>query len=374
MAKVFNVHVTSQGTFKSCRQRYYFTDREQLNLESRRPQQALMIGTAVHLGIEYYYNELHEWDDPGPDDPLPGRWEVELDKHIVEVLGGLPKDTLPEDRNRVQEGMDLAKGMVQHYADWSWNQDLEDDIEVIASELKFRVPFRHAGQRFSDVLGFPCRVYFEGKIDQILRYEGDLWIGEIKTSALSGEQDEPRLALEEQPGIYQYALQYMIGHYEEYQDILEPMGIQPGERVLGVVYHFLRKKLPSIPKKVKGGGFSVAKNVDTTIKIWIDTLMDAGEDPYATKYLSRTKQLEEKGNTFFHRATVHRSSEQLALLMDRVFWTTVDMIDPDTVLYASPDPFKCRICPVHGMCLAKEIGADWEEIAANQYRKAKRDD
>ncbi len=356
-ATEYRIHVTSQSGFKSCRLRWYFGDKEQLAWEPRRPQQALMIGTAVHLGLELFYH---------------GPWEKKLKAHVAKVKKGLPRDTLPEDKAKVQEGMDLARGMVEFYTDWAKDHDEEDSWEVLASEVQFDLPLRIPKMRFSEAMGRPVRVFLAGKIDQLGRLDGDLFVGEIKTTMLGGEDETHRLLLEEQPGIYQWAVQFMIDNYDDYKDILEPIGIQPGEKVQGVYYTFLRKKLPTVPKELVNGGFSVAKtNIDTTVKVWDDTLRAAGCDPTNAKYGPVRKIIAERKKGFVHRELVHRSKREIDLLMTRVFHTTLDMIREETVFYPSPDAMKCRICSFQGPCIAFNKGADWEAVLKGNYVKRK---
>ena len=357
------IHITSQSTFKGCRLRYWFTDRDQQAWESRRPQYPLMTGSAVHAGLEGYYN-TKETVEPAI---------VDVQGSFGEARDKLPQDVLPEELVRIDEEQALAEAMIRNFGNWAVEDDRKLGLRVLVSELDFDVPFKHPTLNFSKELGFPVRVYLHGTIDSVYRREGDLTIGEYKTTAIGGEGESQRLQLEEQAGIYQYALQYMVEHYDEYGDYLWPMDIEEGDIIQGVLYTFLRKKIPSIPKTLKAGGFSIAKNIDTTIEVWEKTLRDAGEDPDSDHYRDFTLRLRGKGNTFFHREEVHRGKKELDLLMTRVFWTAVDMINPKTVMYPSPDPMKCRICPMQGPCIALNTGADYKFVLEENFRRRRSD-
>jgi RecB family exonuclease len=69
--------------------------------------------------------------------------------------------------------------------------------------------------------------------------------------------------------------------YSLYYDAMEYMGYGP---LRGFVVDEIRKKAPTVPKLLKGGGLSQAKNIDTDVWTYMAAIREQGENPdnYAT--------------------------------------------------------------------------------------------
>lgn len=335
------LHITDAGTFRSCRLRWHFSSMTRLNLEAMAPPRALWMGIGIHEALAAYY---------GTGEDAPDAYENWCHNSIGKITKEYPG--LDEERlTAFDDDLELGVGMLQHYVHWVTSGG-HDNWEVIAVEDKIEIPDFikldtpievSNGQSTEQLHTLPLK----GRGDMLVRSLEDrrYWVVEHKTAL---QIDTGRLILEEQPTVYQHT-----------------MGKKYDVEIAGVLFNFLRKKIPSIPKLlVSGEGLSKAKNIDTTSEVYRGCIREHGFNE--EDYTDILDILDEKGNTFFLREAVVRSQAETTNVMDRLKMVGNDMFN-DPVIYPAPEPMKCRMCPFQAPCIALNDGSDWKHILQQQY-------
>ncbi len=332
-------HITDSSIFRGCRLRWHFSSRVRLNLQTLAPPRALWLGTGVHKGLEMYYNPKVK-DNSAAAFEEWARAEV---KKVAKDFPGLGEERMAQ----FEEDIELGCGMLDHYQ--SWAEEI-DDFEVIDTESKIIVPNFipdvHVEVQGAEGVEVWDHIPYEGMGDMLIRdnTDGQYWVMEHKTAAVI---DTARLILEEQPGVYQWA-----------------MGEKHGVTIAGVRFNFLRKKLPAIPQRLQTGGLTKRANIDTTHDAYLGAIRRCELDP--ADYKDILTQLYDKGNTFFLREDVVRSETELRNLLRRLRLVGQDMFN-DPHIYPAPDIFKCKMCPFQGPCIALSDGSDWKYLLMNNY-------
>lgn len=350
------IHVTDTSIFRSCRLRWHWQSKIRRNLQPIAPPRALWLGTGIHVALEDYYEGI---GIEKPIDPAESFETWALDQ-LVSI-----QEEFPEmDPGRIQqfdEDVELGKEILNHYSVWAPEHD---NFRVVAVERSFTIPdFLPPRQVWLNPQGFPTPTLIDGgggedrlvelHIDLCGRGDGvvedaygDYWVLEHKTTAV---MDTQRLILEEQPGVYQWAMAQELGH-----------------EIKGTIFNFLRKKIPARPQTLVAGGLSQRSNIDTTYEVYMACLKEAGEDP--AEYEELLTRLKDRGNTFFLREQVVRSPNELDRLITRIQKVAEEMISPSLQIYASPDILKCKMCTMQGPCIALNDGSDYQFILGSQYR------
>ncbi len=313
------IHISDINSFRSCRFRWDIQSHLRQSLEPKKFTAPLWLGTGIHEALAALYGEGLDPEEAFADWAKAGK----------DAMKQIQPDMSDEEFEKVDQQVDLGLGMLAHYKYWYPDHD---DFEVLAVEKMFRIP--------DFVKGEPL----EGRGDGVIRRNGNLWILEHKT-AITIETD--RLILEEQPGSYQIGVQ---SRYDE--------------PIIGTYYNFLRKKIPSIPKELVAGGLSKNKQIDTTWEVYGAEVRRLNLEIEDYLDMEQMLTLRQETKPFFYREEVVRSSRNLEILWGNMQATAHEMLDPNIAVYASPDPIKCKMCPVaiQGACIAYSDGQDPQDI------------
>ncbi len=308
------IHITDVSQFRSCRFRWNIGSHLRMNLEPKKFVAPLWLGTGIHEALAAYYGEGIDLLEAF------GEWTNAGKKAFEKINPGV-------ELGPMEDSIELGYGMLSGYVSFA---QANDDFEVVAAEKRFFIP--------NFVSGEPL----EGRGDLLILRGGILWIMEHKTAI---QHDTERLLLEEQPGCYQIAMQ------AEYD--------QP---IMGTYYNFLRKKIPTMPKVLQAGTLSMNKAIDTTPEVYTQAVIANGEDP--ADYVDFIDMLKVKveERPFYYREEVVRNPSNLKILWEGLQATGREMLDPNLVIYASPDIMKCKMCPMQGPCIAYHDGQDWKFI------------
>jgi len=330
------VHTSERTQFKKCRQMWDFASPNRQALTPKYEAQALRFGTAVHAGLEHYYDPV-TW-------PLPdGLGAAMAFTEAYPFIGD--ENTSDEDRQAWRDEVQLGIGMLRHYAQWAKSLDTFTPIGV---ETSFELPI--------DGVFCSCpnddhdrQVYYAGRIDLILKDEHDnLWLVDHKTA--KGFKDTEWLALDDQCGSYLWAAQKVTG-----------------KQFKGIIYNELLKALPSPPAVLKNGNLSVNKNQNTTLDLFLRSIKEGDYD--AAPYLDVLEHLRAQGNKFFRRTQVSRSQRELEILEKRIATEAQEMVRPDVAIYPTPGPFNCAYCDFKAPCMGIQDGSEIEFMITDQYKK-----
>ena len=258
------VRTSDRSTFKRCRVLWDWTSKIRQNYEPLRRIAAFDFGTAIHAGLEAYYDPETWWDDRAKKESyacVAFRESIRRVQLKVAEAGVEVDDGFAEER-------ELGLGMLDHYFRWAPEHD--DSLRPVLVEQEFEVPL-YAGS------------VYQGRVDLVVEDRFGYWIVDHKTTATFGGTEW--LALDDQCSSYAWALERQLGL-----------------RVRGVIYNELRKKLPHRPKLLNRGVLSLDKSQETTHDIYLQTILDEGFDP--KPYTDFLAYLKEYPKEFFRRTRV----------------------------------------------------------------------
>ncbi|GAK61760.1 Gp73 protein [Candidatus Vecturithrix granuli] len=367
---VHEIHVSEIRLFKKCR----FAHQMKFvgMLYPKITAKPLEFGTAFHAAKQVFY-------DPQTNGyPADARKELAILK-FVEVCKAqeeeLGSGITIEQRMDYQERIELGMGMLEYY--FGTVAPVEDiNYESLAVEQTFSVPIvnpdtkeplmckcdrcwakidqtdfdedelRTEAARRNYWDGLP--VHLEGQIDLILRDKrtNKIWILDWKTTARLMDKWE-WLELDEQVTNYAVALWLL------------------GKDVAGFIYHEALKTFPKPPSRNKskrmGRWYSVDKNQDTDYDMYVDEIsLGDAEGLESGAYDEFLDWLRDNGKPFYHRETIRRNNEQLAIAYKDLYDTAREMVNPLKVIYPSPGKFNCTYCEFLQVCIGRATGADYQ--------------
>lgn len=336
------IRTSDRGNFKRCRMQWEFGSKIRMNYEKSRVGVALRFGTAVHAGLEEWYNPV-TWDKLKPS----GR--AHLAMTAFHKAWPKPASDDPEEfHTEWQEYSELGVGMLNNYFDYSVKYD---DFKPVYAEIEFEVPIPFSPEQQYDNPKFESRdeylwyrgmpVVYQGRIDLIVQDDHDrYWIWDHKTA---GRFDSTEwLALDDQVGSYAWAIQQQLGI-----------------TIAGITYNELAKEVAKPPKVLKNGSLSQDKRQITTEKIYRETLAQQGLSVVGyEEYLS---YLAENPRQFIRRTQVHRSQRELQIIGERILAEAIEMLDSPSI-YPTPSKFNCTGCDFFQACIARNDGSDYQWI------------
>lgn len=342
------VHVSDVRAFKTCRRQWNWSSPLGENLEPDKPYAPFFLGRIVHTALELYYRSngrmtIYEATDVA----------AQTERRKMETAGTLWE----QEEEMLSENLELAFGMMQHYELWVKSKGQETNIwgdanlEFLDMETTFDVPFFTANGAPSN------KVSLGGRFDGIVRRrdDGSFWLFETKTTR-SIQELQKTLPFDEQAGAYIYAAQVLLG-----------------ERVAGVLYNILRKKVPSIPKVLRDGTLSRNKSIDTTVDVYWNEVVHHHDgwtkENQIAQYQGVLSHLHTKGNTFFTRTPVRRTPNEIDELAKNLWHVALEMTRPSTWLYPAPNWTNCTFCRFRGPCMQVNAGADPEFVLEHEYRQ-----
>lgn len=321
------IHNSDVATFKKCRQQWDFVSPLRSNLEPLREKPALPFGTAIHAALAAYYDPSTD-RDPGP------AWEAFVTS-IAGYWNSISLDHTDEEVIEYREAEVLGTEMLKHYFGWA---PQEDDFTVVWVERAFTIPILDG------------KAVYSFKPDGLVKDKKDnYWLLEHKTAKYLPENTE-YLMMDDQAGRYLWGCEQVLGFRPE-----------------GVIYNFLRKKAPQVPRVLKDGFLSKDKRIDTTHAMALQGIKDWHEGEVPAAYNEFLQHLLLKGNRFFLREKVRRNEHEIALIGKSLEAEASDMLS-DPYIYRTPNQFNCGYCSFVGPCLARWEGAAYQTMLEGNYR------
>ena len=276
------LHNSDIQTWKRCRRKWDFTSPYGQFLEPIIPNKNLWLGSMVHAALADYYE---------------GFINVGLVERFKEVaFERCPENLSPEEAEVFQDSIDLGCGMLEHYNQWSIQAD--SPYDVVATEIKFEVPITDTSGKHI----FTFAGTFDGLFWDTINKEFVLL--ETKTAEKMGPFEF--LEFDEQITNYLLAAKMVFDF-----------------PVAGVLYNVLRKKLPTVPKVLKNGSLSKAKNVVTTYETYYQTILD--NELSFEDYYEHLEWLQSEENPFFYRELISRSDYQLGMAQSELIEVAQEM-------------------------------------------------
>jgi len=415
---VVPVHNSDRSSFRRCRRYWDWNSPARHNLIVRADVNGIYIpfffGDGIHFALECYYNPLlkrdpvetfstwfdiqwyggivtEEWLDKVYDlKPEPIKEAIRIPQayadyvernpdseyHIsswkVRGLIDILPDPSPEEFMLLRE---LGIGMMTFYKDYAARND---SFEILIPEHTFSVPiWDYENDRILTAIdvreespnyGKTLEVHARGRIDAVGVYpNGKMMMLDHKTAEVMGEDYFEKLEMDEQCTSYLWALEVEASYYD-----LSHRG-QPVEEL---IYNVLRKAMPQPPTILKSGMFSVDRTNESTtyplLSAWLDENLPGWQqlpgllNEKQQNYLDYLRDVGDE--QFIIRKAVRRNKHQLANAGKRLYLEALDMLDPNVRIYPNlSNDWKCQKCAFRAPCLARESGADWEQLIRDNY-------
>jgi PD-(D/E)XK nuclease superfamily len=356
---VLLVSITEILDFLRCRRSWDFSSPNRQGLVPRGiPQIALHIGSAVHHGVAAPIFG----DDP--QEALEAWFHKERTRVAREYALMVGTGMSPSEIAVLDESKSLATSMVEHYFE-TYGPNPIAPFRYLFAELPFRIPVK---ELWRDDL----EVWLVGTIDGVAEDDyGNIYEVERKTAGQ--KPDTKWLKTDHQLAGYAFALQVLTN--------------QP---VAGVLYDGLIKRLPKMPRTLQNGLLS-QEWIDTTATAYLRALVaHHGEDwrdqevqlaqgrlptPLPTVYddfLGRLRDRDKVLDTwdyntpFFVRKRVSISQTTLTQWWHDTFAILTDIVN-DPAIYPHFSWMGCYDCWVQDLCLAKQLGGDFEQVRDTNY-------
>jgi len=360
------IRTSDRINFKSCRQAWNYGSKLRRNMEPVRLPAPLDFGTAVHAGLQTYY------------DPNTWSWDRDLvQTAALSAFGRTNWNGLtryeelrgPDELLRIEfiEREKLGLGMLKNYFAYSREHDKFTPMYV---EVEFEVPIP-VPPGLSLPSGFSrdengdltklnedldyVPVVYQGRIDLVIIDEhGNYWIDDHKTAGQIRADVLAHLEMDEQMKSYVWAIQKQLG-----------------VKVKGVIYNELYKGIPEPPamNKVqrKGRWYSVNMSQDTSYDLYKKTVMEEDTAAYeAGLYDTMLAFLLNQGNKYFRRSSVMYNDFELEFLGHQICLEAIDMLS-NPLIYPNPSRFKCGYCMFRAPCLANMDGSDESFVLNEMY-------
>ena len=351
-----DIHITDLNTFTGCSRRWDWQSTLRRGLQRAIIPEPLFTGLAVHTGLDAYHSN---GESVYRAVATARAW---MKKRIVSVVDRTG-DMWDDEREMINTSYRLSLGMLKHYHLWHSDHRLSEKWEVISTEQLFTVPIPvpqsvllgmshndkiRSGMYLDHGIWFSNKIQLAGRLDGIIRERstGDLYPLEFKTARSLSNTRWVMRGL--QGSAYVYAAQQMYPN------------------VKGMLYRVLRKKSPSMPKPLSRGGYSQAKNQDTSFRYFKHYLrLEAASTGQDVKELYKDNEvilrhLHGQPEKFFLERKISKSPSLLSSAMETIYRYGIQMVDVNVPIFANPGWSTCSGCPFQDPCDLLEMGMEYE--------------
>lgn len=330
------IRTSERLSFKRCRRQWDWQSEDRQNWEPKKLSTNLLFGTAVHAGLQTFYNpktwNTLDWE----------RLEIHALRDFNLELRSLVDPQVYEEFYELKE---LGIGMIHGYVEFA---SKHDKFTPAMTEIEFEVPVtdRFGKQLFCHCHNWPC--YYQGRWDVLLRDEdGRYWIMDHKTCA--SFVDSSYLELDEQVKSYCWAGQ-----------------IQLGIRIEGALFNELRKALPHEPLILKKGDLSQNKAQNTTYDMYMEAIRKLGHHP--SKYRDMLEYLRDNPKEYFRRTTCHYTRIELIHQGHQICDEVLDILGEPRI-YPNPNRMTCSWCSFRNPCLQSNDGSDAQWVLREAFQQ-----
>jgi hypothetical protein len=335
------IHISDIRTFRTCRRRWEWSSGLKRNLEPYVVYPPFFTGRGIHEALEMHYRD-------GEDIIAAFTNFVTVERALMESQGTL----WPQEENTFEDQVSLSFNILAHYRAWQAQDDKkysDKNLEFIKLEYPFNVPLVLPSGHTT------VRLRIAGRFDGLVynRLTQEYWIWETKSTRSASELINT-LSNDEQSALYLYAAQKVFK-----------------KPIAGVLYNILRKKVPVHPRLLQNGLLSKAA-IDTTAFMYLADIKaqypDWSDETIQEFFGDILASLAENEQKYFLRWPVYKSPLQIRNVMDGVYATAKEMLNPRTVLYPAPGFMSCNFCLFKSPCLTRDMGGDYEVLLNEEYR------
>ena len=332
----YDIHISDVQAFDRCRREWDYSSPLRQGLAPLLKNNALIIGSAVHKGLELRVRGLSAI--------------AAITTFDTDYIEPLRPQLNPDQNAQVTQDLALAYQLLKAYDIWQKYDKgplADRNFDFIFPEQKFRVPFVGNSRR---------KTYLAGTFDGIVLHKpsGKYYLWEIKTTRSISERLK-MLDFDQQTRAYLLAAQEAFD--------------QP---IAGIVYTFLRKKLPEQPKELQRGGLSkqvlTAGYPNTTAAVYAQTVKEYFEGEIPPEYEAPLSTLLQYPNAFQDRQLINIEPAELERFKTQLGLKALEMTNPRVSIYYQPG-YHCNYCAFRAPCLLRQAqGAAVEaSYLANNY-------
>lgn len=356
MAYIIRTH--SRNDFKTCRLQWLYKQ----SYEPTTLPENLEFGTAIHKGLEAYYDPNHI-DFVSRDHAAVLAFKAKNQEQLKDHPYSEEIDTIEDYEGREELGIGMLSYYTRNYAPHN------DDFKVIAVEWDFEVPvyvpdeYNISKNPFSANNWFQAlnssgfenvngQLYFhgnpvvyQGTIDMIVEKDGELFIVDHKTRR-AFKDSTFHLDVDTQISSYAWAAS---------QFLQKP--------VTGIIFNELKKNYPKKPRVLNDGSLSKDKSQNTTYELYKEAIKERGFP--IEGYDGILNYLKSQDENYVRRLEVERNKKQLEIQGNYIFQESVEMLN-NPFIYPTPNEMNCPSCPFKYPCLARQEGEDETHILENE--------
>jgi len=259
------------------------------------------------------------------------------------------------------------------------NPDAWETLEKYADQ--FKDYFREEREEHGDIIG-DCETIFQNylkfyKKDPIKYEESECFVETELADDLNliGYLDKVGVDQDKRRWIMDHKFVKSIPTIEDLMTEIQMLiyvwawnRMHPDRPIDGIIWDFVRTKVPSTPDLLKNGSLSQRKDIDTTYEHYLATIILYGLDP--KDYVELLQKLKDKKNTFFTRHKFPTPSDEMMKVILGDFRTSALMIKySEGICPRSPNQFNCAGCDYKEICMAEVRGHDTKFIKKKYYTK-----
>jgi hypothetical protein len=315
------VSQSSINTWRKCKKQYHYKFIEKL--EKKAAPVSLYKGKIIHELIEARINGK-DWR------PVLKEHLEEFDKMFDEekiMYGDLPTD-LPA----------IMEGYERMYED----EDLTYlELHGKKAEFDFFVPLDDKPIEESELV-------FTGKIDTVARDSNNrVWLMDHKT--FKKLPSENFRFVNQQSLLYSWAMPFM--------GLPEPDGM---------IWDYIRTKLPTKPQILARGGISKAKSIDTTYDTYLGVIIENNLDP--EDYRDILNNLQGAELNFYRRIYLPTKKNMIDSVVRDLKETALEIKALQEITQARNLSKDCDFCSFKTLCQTELQGFDSDFVRKNEYR------
>ena len=300
--------------WRKCARSYHY--KYEMNLTTKKPRIQLIRGSILHEMIDAYAKHGKKSSKP---------------QEILEGYSKKYRALFLEEREAYGDLIGDCSKLYDRYIDFHEGQDLR----FIESEYDVSVEL-YSGMRYV------------GRIDKIVEdSNGQRWLMDHKSHKKI--PDEKARFHDMQTLMYIWAYNQM----------------KPKERVIGVVWDYIRTKLPTVPDLLKSGRMS-ERDYDTDYTTYHQALIDNNLDP--ADYSEYLKKLKGKQLNFFKRVQLPSPKPEMTAQIVEELTQTARVIQTLRTVYKARTLTKdCSWCDFQPLCQAELRNHDVNFVLKSEY-------
>lgn len=316
------VSQSSINTWRTCRKQYYYKFIEKI--ERKTAPAPLYKGKIIHEVLEARIN--------GQD------WRSVMEEHLLE-FDKLFKEEQLEYGDLRNDLPVIMEGYEKLYQD----EQLEYlNLQGRRAEFDFAIPL-------DDLPVEESQLVYKGKIDSVAKdHLGRTWLVEHKSFKKSIPNEDFRFA-NQQALLYTWAM--------------TQIGFPKAD---GVLWDYIRTKVPTVPELLKSGGLSKAQKIDTTYEVYLQAILDNKLDP--ADYEDFLESLKGREINFYRRIFLPVKESMINPIIKDLKDTAKEIKILSDISHTRNLGRHCSYCSFKSLCQAELMGADTEFIRKAEYR------